>query len=188
MRCKFCGAPMQLHQYKPRKDGTRLKKYYCRDRSVWAANHYGTEKCDGGNEVLLDDIENIVLNAVQQIKLDPALFESNIKKIDTTPHYKKLEEIDDKLIRLIDLYVDGSISQAVFKNKQSELEYLKEEIKENIIELEEVDESQTVENLKVIDSFEDIHKLSYDTQKLICNKLIDRIEVGKNEINIIWNV
>ena len=188
MRCKFCGAPMQLHQYKPRKDGTRLKKYYCRDRSVWAANHYGTEKCDGGNEVLLDDIENIVLNAVQQIKLDPALFESNIKKIDTTPHYKKLEEIDDKLIRLIDLYVDGSISQAVFKNKQSELEYLKEEIKENIIELEEVDESQTVENLKVIDSFEVIHKLSYDTQKMICNKLIDRIEVGKNEINIIWNV
>ena len=68
------------------------------------------------------------------------------------------------------------------------MEYLKEEIKENIIELEEVDESQTVENLKVIDSFEDIHKLSYDTQKLICNKLIDRIEVGKNEINIIWNV
>ena len=191
-KCGYCGTPLKIDSYKPRKDGTRKRTYTCINRNpkrIKTATYNDGKQCKESGRYDVKDVEKYVLTEISKLQLNPKSIESLYRdkpEENITAHQERLKKLETKLSKLNDLYINELISMEVLKQKSAELFKEKSSLETFINNNKrKTNNKPAFEKLAKMD---DIFKMSYDDQKRIVKTLIKRVEVKRDEINVIFKL
>ena len=191
-KCGYCGTPLKIDSYKPRKDGTRKRTYTCINRNpkrIKTATYNDGKQCKESGRYDVKDVERYVLNEISKLQLNPKSIESLYRdkpEENITAHQERLKKLETKLSKLNDLYINELISMEALKQKSAEL--LKEK---SSLETFINNNKRKINNkpaFEKVAKMDDVFKMSYDDQKKIVKTLIKRVEVKRDEINVIFKL
>lgn len=194
LRCGYCGAPFEVLLGNIRKDGTRLKKYHCINRytkRVRPTIYNNGKKCDSGYYQLAD-LEEKVLSEIEKLQINPQSI-LNLSKEDDSEnnlelYQKRINALEKQMDKLTDLYMNDLITlesmQIKAKKYQEERESLVVKMKKDEI-LEK--QSKRNEAIAILENTSiPIKKMSYTEQKLMVNRLVEKVDVIEDKIQIHW--
>ena len=191
-KCGYCGAPLKIDTYKPRKDGTRKRTYACANKNpnrTQTTVYNNGKRCEKTGRYDVEEIEKYVLNKIKKLQTTPTLvselYKENTKQ-DTYNYQGQLKKINNKISKLNDLYINELISIEELKQKSAELLKEKSSLESFLNNRKnQVNNKQSFENILQMD---DIFKMSYDDQKKVVKTIIKRVEVKRDEINVIFKL
>lgn len=191
-KCGYCGTPLKIDSYKPRKDGTRKRTYTCINRNprrIKTTIYNDGEQCKESGRYNVEDVEKYVLNEINKFQLNPESIESLYKdkpEENLKAYEEQLKQLEKKLSKLNDLYINELISMDALKQKSAELLEEKSSLESFINRNKtQTNNKQSFEKLVKMD---DILKMSYDDQKKVVKTLIKRVEVKRDEIDVIFKL
>ncbi|WCG06083.1 recombinase family protein (plasmid) [Vagococcus lutrae] len=190
VRCGHCGAALGLHQYAKKKDGTRTKIYKCHSRTK--KRHSTMAKADHciSRDYQKEELEAAVLNEIEKLRLNPSLMKnySVTPEVDDTPLIKRIEELDRKLEKLVNLYLDETLPLDVLNERKEAIQKEKKAIEKKLDGVEkEKPELEKSEALGILKSLKgSILALDYEKQKVIVRQLIKQITLKDDEMVIQW--
>lgn len=178
MICGHCGNKYcTTYHYDTLKDGTKAKyRYYMCPKRRYPKN-YNFEKCYNKtwNASKFDDmiytlIENL---SVKEIK----------RKKKIVDYDSLIKKIDNKIEKVLDLYLSEAIDKAKLDSRIEELNLEKDELlelkdKQNLIIGPEIRE--------LLDQKIDMRNASIEQQREIVNVLIDKIIINDENIEVVW--
>lgn len=190
VRCGHCGSALGLHQYAKKKDGTRTKIYKCHSRSK--KKHSTMAKADycPSCDYQKEELEEAVLSEIEKLRLDPSLMKSysTIPEIDDTPLIKRIEELDRKLEKLVNLYLDETLPLDVLNERKETIQKEKKAIEQKLSKEDtkkpELEKGEALGILKGLKG--SILRLDYEKQKVIVRQLIKKITLKDDEMLIQW--
>lgn len=152
--------------------------YICRARRF--PSEY-PEKCMNKNWNS-QKLESLIINEIKQISTQKQLASKKQKTID----YKALiQKQDEKLSRILNLYVEGNIDKEVLDKQVSVINTEKE----NLINKEQ--QSKVSQNEITAEQFNslviDLESTDFATRQTVIQKLIKQITIRDNDIEIEWN-
>jgi len=194
----WCGCCGQRYSAMSDRDskGNKVHRYYCYGR-ILKNHHYNAEPCNN-RSWKAEELNDIVLGELRKLTLDNALIDerANESAINSMLENQRainsrLEQIEEQINRIIDLYSLGTIDASTISKK---IEKLKAE-KENLYQqLEEIKKPTGALNRKEIAlqlrNFSDlIDSVGSDKMKLYStvHQLIHSITLTNDEIKIMWN-
>lgn len=193
VRCGYCNSTLELRFGQTRKDNTRMRRYQCKST-------IGKLKQDDRCPAItydLEDLENNILQQIEEYRAIPStsspLSSNNTgenKEYQTKIINDKVSTIDKKLSRLVDLYLDGTISSDILDTKKATLEserstYIK---KLNSLKGNASKESKIEKFTNLIgDTGLGIFDMSYEKRKEITRSLIKEITLKGDEITVEWD-
>lgn len=122
-KCGYCGTPLKIDTYKPRKDGTRKRTYTCinkNPRRTKTMIYNNGEECKESGRYDVKDVENYVLNEINKFQLNPESIEALYKdkpEENLKAYEEQLKQLEKKLSKLNDLYINELISMDALKQK-----------------------------------------------------------------------
>ena len=191
-KCGYWGTPLKIDSYKPRKDGTRKRTYTCINRNpkrIKTAIYNDGKQCKESGRYDVKDVEKYVLTEISKLQLNPKSIESLYRdkpEENIAAHQERLKKLETKLSKLNDLYINELISMEVLKQKSAEL--LKEKSSLETFINNNKERQITKPAFEKLAKMDDIFKMSYDDQKRIVKTLIKRVEVKRDEINVIFKL
>ena len=191
-KCGYCGTPLKIDSYKPRKDGTRKRTYTCINRNprrIKTTIYNEGKHCKESGRYNVEDVEKYVLNEINKFQLNPESIESLYKdkpEENLKAYEEQLKQLEKKLSKLNDLYINELISMDALKQKSAEL--LKEKSSlESFINRNKI-QTNNKQSFEKLVKMDDILKMSYDDQKKVVKTLIKRVEVKRDEIDVIFKL
>lgn len=191
-KCGYCGTPLKIDTYKPRKDGTRKRTYTCinkNPRRTKTMIYNNGEECKESGRYDVKDVENYVLNEINKFQLNPESIEALYKdkpEENLKAYEEQLKQLEKKLSKLNDLYINELISMDALKQKSAEL--LKEKSSLELFINRSKTQTNNKQSFEKLVKMDDILKMSYDDQKKVVKTLIKRVEVKRDEINVIFKL
>lgn len=196
--CKQCGA-------KYNKDTSRTKKkngdgYYIYERFCCCSRHPRGRKdivkdpnCKN-KYWKCDELTGIVLGEIKKMALDPDYMNELRTEIaeDDRPAVIKgeIENIDQQISRLLDLYTIGQMPLEALQGKIKELNDRKNKLEIDIEEISEENKKRLskAEALKIIKTFDEVlERGDLDEVRAVITILIDKIELDNDDVLIHWN-
>lgn len=193
-RCGYCNSPMAIALGMIKKDGTRLKRYYC--KSQHQSKKAGTTIYNNGvpckaGRYNLSDIEKYVIDKISELQSDDQYILSILdSKKSEVVDYKSLEKeianLDKKLKKFTDLYVNDLFTLDELKEKTENLLSEKKLLEHQINNDERNEKALQKETIKKIIDSKSIKELDYEKQKNMVNKLISSVTISAENIDIQW--
>lgn len=191
IRCGICGATFDINLGSIRKDGTRSKKYRC--HSTKSKKHNPTMKKNPNgctsNAYNMEDLEHVVLDVIEQLRINPlGINELSNTEEETAPEIIKnrINELDKTLEKLIDLFLDSSLPKSKLQARQTKILEEKEALENQLIDRNK----RLLEPSEAIDLLADLNKsvfeMTYEEQKILVRKLIEKIVIYPENIDITW--
>ena len=106
------------------------------------------------------------------------------KKSKPINYEQKIKVINDKINKLLDLYMDDRLPQATLNTKLEELNSQKEKLLTQSKETEY--ETNLMQDL-IKNEFPNLFESDIDTQTAIVDLFIDKIIIKDDELEVIWN-
>ncbi|MGM0215425.1 recombinase family protein [Enterococcus sp. AZ109] len=193
LKCGLCGAAFEVVLGNIRKDGTRLKTYSCLSRKSKNHNRLRQGNPNGctSSRYRMEMLENLVLVELEKLRQNPKAIVSfsTERSISEEPGLiTRLKEIDIALEKIVDLYLENTISKDVLDQRQKKLLDEKNVITNKLERIKsnqpDLDPRSAIETLSRIDI--GISNLDYEKQKRLCKKLIDQVTVYPEKIEIKW--
>lgn len=190
--CKKCGGKYGYRTTGKNKDGSKLSYYICYSRAKTDPTMVRDPNCKNKSyrDFVLDEI---IYDEIRKLKTDSSYFDELRNSIDNTDKIElisgQIDELDNQMSRLMDLYSVKGINIDSISEKIQTLSEQKEKLEEELyrLELENSDvEKDTV--LDLVDMFED--SLASGNSVLIHDvvmQIIDHIEIDGEDIIIHWN-
>ena len=189
-----CGSHFGIHQGNLRKDGTRYKKYICYSKLSPTGNQFVNNRNPEGCNAIryeIKNLEGLVLDEIEKIRLNPeGLVEKDINTNldEKTVLKRELSTLNDKLGRIVTLYIEGNIPIDMLNRQREELEEQQKGIQ---LRLDKLNQNQP--DLPVVDArillasiLKDIRTMKYEEQKKIVRALIEKISLEGEAIRIKW--
>lgn len=201
IHCAECGS-RYVSRTKKLQNGEIYKAWRC-----YAAANHGTLKhdadgnnigCDNGSindktllacmkyciELIQDNRDELKEEILQEIK---QLKRVSSSKTDTKRIQKKIESIELKKKKAIDLLLSGLISESEFKEQKQwyddELAELQTTLS-NVISADRNTSREVNEMQKYIDALDEIMK--FESSEMVFKEILDKIEIHKGNILDIW--
>ncbi|MDC0761665.1 recombinase family protein [Brevibacillus sp. AG] len=175
--CGECGEPYT--SYHCRAKGKHYRYYNCRARRF--PSEYPT-KCF--NKTWRSEvIEKYIQDALYLMADEKKTTENEIVTID---YGAQLRKIDQKLERLIDLYSDGSIDKIVLDKQVAKLNNEKRVISEQQAAQTERS-ARSIERKQLRDYAIVLESAAFPDRQAIIQKLIRRLTIYKDRLEIEWN-
>lgn len=148
------------------------------------------KKCDSGNYDL-SNLENTVIdNLIGFQENNDSLLKiingNNQPTIDTSSFKKQISQIDKKIQKNSDLYLNDFITMDELKNRTDSLQAEKKLLKAKINENKFNDSTDVFELVKKQLGSIPINELSYDNKKKIVNNLVSKVDVTADNVDIIF--
>ena len=152
--------------------GTRY--YACKGK-------YNYNACEGNKTIRVEDIEYIVQQSIIAMS-------DKLKSVDVTIQNSKANEINNQINNLLEKLLEANDTVMKYiNNKVSELDALKSELEVKLNNLKYT--GTTSDDIKsVLDRVSDFDNLDFDSKKDIYNKLISKINVTDEEVEIEWKL
>ena len=195
LRCGKCGQRLTLIQYRKKGSEYRSKKYQC----VGKQSHYKRltgggghgEKCDTPNYDM-KELEEFVIKEIDKIKIDfdgyIARKDFAIKKTDLSTAKKEIENIETKLSKLVDLYLENKIDLNLYTSRKDEYDTKLSALKKAVIEPEKDDKLLEVDELKDAILEFNAKDMNYEQQSEMLKRMIEKIVINQNDIKIYLNI
>ena len=150
----------------------------CRRRKLPAQYE---SKCFNRN-IKRADLEHEIFTRIKNLETnDEIQFNPKGKPVD---YGKKIKVIDEKIHKLLDLYMDDRLPQEALNTKLEELNSQKEKL---LTKSKETDyETNLMEEL-IKNGIPNLFEADIDTQTAIVDLFIDKIIIKDDELQIIWN-
>lgn len=198
--CGNCGARYFVWSSKSRKSGERYAYYKCYSRD----GNSQMKKMDGcrNPNYRVEKLDQVILDEIKKLKLDPGYIDRIIaanrqapKKEDDTLRVleKRLQEIDTRINKLMDLYTLGTIPLSDIGDRIKPLYEEKAQIQADIEERGK--EKKIPDVLSVKDTQEILNRYidgidtaDLATKRNLVQALIKKIEIGTrpNTLKIYW--
>ena len=141
----------------------------------------------------MDELDNIIFDEIKKLAIDPEYLKSvkSTKQADNRPKIldKKMNQIDQQLSKLIELYSINGISYDALQEKINELntkKLLLSEEKTKILK-ENQNALSREEAIKLLGSFESVLNTgTFEEIRAIIRALIEKIELDGDDVTIYW--
>lgn len=191
IRCGICGATFEVTLGAIRKDGTRSKRYRCNSTKSKRHNPTMKKNPNGCTSSAYDmkDLEHAVLDVIERLRVNPlGINELSKTEEETSPEIIKnrINELDKTLEKLIDLFLDSSLPKSKLQARQKKILEEKEALENQLIDRNK----RLLEPSEAIDLLADLNKpvfeMTYEEQKILVRKLIEKIVIYPENIDITW--
>jgi site-specific DNA recombinase len=195
-RCGYCGAPLKLRLGAVRKDGTRAMVYDCHNRWNRSVTHltvYNENKqCTESGRYQKADLEAYVLGKLKELQLNPDKIREKLSldekpTVNTEDILKQIAKINQQIDKLNDLYLNDLITVEKLKERADGLKLerglLEATIEQNSDRIFKAKKRQ----LEAILMNKDIDSMTYEEQRNLAKALIYKVDVTKDDINIIFD-
>ena len=194
-QCGYCHAPLKLIMGGIRKDGTRFIRYECYQRhprkTAGVTVYNNNQKCHSG-AYDKDALEQYIIKEISKLQHDQSyiekLFNTQSNTIDRDSYQKQIEELNRKISRLNDLYIDDRITLDELQKRSSEFMTMRTALEEELKNDPEIQGQERRNNIKQVLDCEDIASIDYDGQKVIARALIDKVQVTSERVVINWRI
>ncbi len=179
--CGCCGETYRSYaKTEQLANGSKNTYYYmvCRRRKM---PRYYDSKCHNRN-IRRADIEAEVFTRIKNLETSSEIqFTKKSKPIDYT---KKIEAINDKINKLLDLYMDDRLPQATLDAKLEDLNRQKEKLS---TKSQETEYETTIMEEFIKNGIPNLFECDLETQTAIVDLFVDKIIVKEDGLQVIWN-
>lgn len=171
--CAHCGENYQSYSTGSK---NKYRYYICRRRRFPREYDSRCNNKTWKKEVLEEQIFTLIENLTTK---------NLIKKKKPINYDKLIADVDNKLKKTLDLYIEGTIQKGQLDMKVAELN----DEKEDLFKRKKNDNNST--NQKAMDLLNqkiNIREASNEEKLIIINTLIDKIYVDNDELKVVWNV
>lgn len=190
--CSHCGAKYHWRTNGKNQDGSRRSYYMCYSRSKSDPRMVRDPQCKNKNYRDYK-LEEIIFDEIRKLKSDTSYIDSLRKSVDTsdTQHTleKRIEQIDDQVSRLMDMYSIGAIDFDKVREKIETLQEEKDNLDRQLDDMHQEEPTATKEEIiELVDAFEIVRKSGdcYALHAAVAD-LIEHIEIDGEDIKIYWN-
>lgn len=176
--CGCCGETYRSYSKKDKKTGITYYYMVCRRRKTPA--RYDS-KCFNRN-IKRADLEHEIFNRIKNLETSGEI--QLTKKAEPIDYEQKVKEIDDKINKLLDLYIDERLPKATLDAKLADFNAQKEKLLSKSKETE-YEVSMMEELLKK--GIPNLFECDLDTQTAIIDLFVDKIIVKEDGLQVIWN-
>ena len=135
---------------------------------------------------------NFILQFGDKIKIDfdgyIARKDFAIKKTDLSTAKKEIENIETKLSKLVDLYLENKIDLNLYTSRKDEYDTKLSALKKAVIEPEKDDKLLEVDELKDAIFEFNAKDMNYEQQSEMLKRMIEKIVINQNDIKIYLNI
>ena len=191
--CKECGARFGRFKNRIGKDGIRYEYYTCYSRNKVRPSMIKDPNCKS-KSYQVEILNDLILEEVKKLSLDPDYMEQladhaeeqdNIKSIDIIR--KEINRLSAQRSRLIDLYSVGGIPVEDLSEKVKNVNMQMDALFAEMDELAKDGKITFEEARERIKDFKDlVEEGNREEIANVIKSLIDRIEIGNDEITIKW--
>lgn len=181
--CGCCGEPyLSYSKTEKLADGSKSTYYYmvCRRRKM---PRYYDSKCMNRN-LKRADLENEVFRRIKGLETSNEI-DFNKKRHSPPDNTKKIKEIDDKIAKLLDMYLECAIPKQTLDARLEKLNVEKEKLTN--AQTKESDYEITTMEEYIKNGIPDLHQCDLDTQTAIVDIFVNKIIVMPDGLKIIWN-
>ena len=176
--CGCCGETYRSYTAKDKKTNETYYYMVCRRRKMPS---YYDSKCLNRN-IRRKDLEEEIFNRIKNLETSGEIkFTKRKEPIDYT---KKIEDINDKINKLLDLYIDNQLPKDTLDAKLAEFNAKKESF------LNQAEEREYETNLMqefINNGIPDLSQCDIDTQTAIVDLFVNQIIVKEDSLQVIWN-
>lgn len=177
--CKCCGYKMQgTVSSSTYKDKRYERRYYkCNTNKRNKVNH-NPFRCNT-KSIKKDELEHAVILQIKALDIDLKIDDIQTNTIDDKAIDKRLNELEKQSEKLLNLYIEDSISKSILDKKLEEINTEKEALQNTEIE----DNQSKLQALELAKEFNFDDAMDYELQNLI-HLLIKRIDVDNSSVDI----
>ena len=176
--CGCCGEIYRSYSKQEKKTGATYYYMVCRRRKLPAQYE---SKCFNRN-IKRADLEYEIFTRIKNLETSGEIqFSKKVKPVD---YEQKMKVIDDKINKLLDLYMDDRLPQATLNAKLEELNNQKEKL---LTKSKETDYETTLMEELIKNGIPNLFEADVDTQTAIVDLFVDKIIIKDDELDVIWN-
>ena len=176
--CGCCGEHYLSYCKKPKKNAPTYYYMVCRRRKLPAKYE---SKCFNRN-IKRAVLEHEIFTRIKNLETSGEIqFGKKSKPIN---YEQKIKVINDKINKLLDLYMDDRLPQAALNTKLEELNSQKEKLLTQSMETEY--ETNLMEDI-IKNGIPNLFESDINTQTAIVDLFIDKIIIKDDELQVIWN-
>lgn len=195
--CKHCGgkyAKNRMSYKSPRNGHTYYyDKYICYSRSKRTKHLIKDPNCK--NKIWkMEDLDNLVFDEIRKLATDPDYINTikDNRPKDERPSIIEAElgKIDDKLGKLMDLYLADDLPRDILQERTNALKDQKEKLEQELEKINNENKKRLSheETRQIVESFSEIlEREDFDEIRATIGTLIDYIEIDNEDITIHWN-
>ena len=175
--CGECGETYLSYMNREKKSGNKYYYMICKNRKVAPE---GGCKCTNRN-LRRTTLEKEIFTRIMNLEAGDYQAPPQTKKPeDIQP---QLEKLDNKISKLIDLYLESGLSKEHYETKLADYNKQKEEL---LSKSKESNYEQTAMEQMIQDSIPNLFECDLETQTSIIDLFIDHIIVHPTDLEIIW--
>lgn len=195
-RCGYCKAPLKLRLGAVRKDGTRAMVYDCHNRwnrtKSYLTVYNDNKQCTESGRYQKADLEAYVLDKIKELQLNPDTITEKLKlneqpEVNTEDIAKQIMKIDQQIDKLNDLYLNDLITVEGLKERGARLKSERMLLETALANNSNYLAKAKKERLYSILGNKDIDNMTYEEQRNLVKMLIYKVDVTKDDINIIFD-
>lgn len=180
--CKCCGYKVQGTVSASNYKGKRYERRYykCNTNKRNRVNN-DPFRCDV-KSIHKDELEHTVISQIKALDIDLKIDDIQTNTIDTKTIDKRLNELERQSEKLLNLYIEDSISKSILDKKLEEINTEIEALQNTQIE----DNKMKLQALELAKEFDFDNATDYELQNLI-HLLVNRIDVDNDSVDIQFN-
>lgn len=176
--CGCCGETYLCHASKAKKTAGNYYYMVCRRRKLPA--QYDS-KCH--NRIIKRlDLEKEIFNRIKNLETSNEI--EFTKKVEPIDYEKKIKSMDEKINKLLDLYMDERLPKATLDTRLASLMTQKEKL---LIQSKETDYETSLMEEFLKNGIPNLFECDLDTQTAIVDLFVDRIVIKDDGLQVIWN-
>ena len=195
--CTHCGGKYTKIKSKQKKrngEGYYVYEFFgCNSRTKRNPIAVKDPNCKNKNWKL-QELTDLVFNEIKQLALDPEymheLKEDNSEDNRSEIIQAEIDKIDDKMSKLMDLYVIGKMPMNILQDKIQELDNQKTSLEAeiDIIKSEAINKLSKDQIRHIVEDFPEVlNRGDFEEIRTVIGELIEKIDIDNEDITIHWN-
>lgn len=194
--CSHCtGKYSKISAKRKKADGSEVvyEFFGCNSRTKRNPAAVKNPNCKNKNWKV-SELTDLVFNQIKQLALDPEyiheLKEDSSEDNRSEIIQVEIDKIDDKMSKLMDLYVIGKMPMNILQDKIQELDVQKTKLETEIDSIKaENDNKLTKDQIRnIVEDFPEVLKRGdFEEIRTVIGELIERIDIDNDDITIHWN-
>ena len=175
--CGCCGETYRSYSKQDKKTGATYYYMVCRRRKMPALYD---SKCFNRN-IKRADLENEIFNRIKNLETSGEI--EFTKKSEPIDYEKKMKTIDDKINKLLDLYMDDRLPKETLDAKLADFNAQKEKL---LTQAKETEYETSMMEEFIKNGIPNLFECDLDTQTAIIDLFVDQIIIKDDGLQVIW--
>ena len=190
LECGCCGAKYSKSSQRSNWNGVQYKYEYYACNSRQKKMPYLVKDPNCQNKIWrMNDLDSLVFDEIRKLATDPSRIVSEPQE-DERPSVirSKLDNLDDQMNRLMDLYAFKEIPIDLLRKRLDEMKDQRERLEAELERLEKGKKISLADSIESAKGFDSVLEYgSFDEIRAVLGDLIEKIVIDGEDVTIYWN-